>query len=146
LIDRISRDKLAEMLRRFISGQITNFDFEDEIPSSTDFVISEIYDSMWLFYDDFTKHKLEGEWALPKETKKLMARWVIFLHSNEEYKWPTFRYAGVRPLEHNWLSRILKKPEKERKFMESGNYDVWPFINLESYNDAKQNPKLLSGS
>jgi len=146
LIDRVSRDKAAGMLRRFISGQMTNFDFEDKMPSSKDFVISEIYDSMWLFYDDFTKHKMKDEWAFPKDTIKLMARWVIFLHSDEEYKWPKFRYAGIRPLKHNWLSRLLKKPEKEKKFMEFGDYNVWPFFDLESYNNAKQNPKLLSGS
>lgn len=134
---------MAEVLRHFISGQLTNFDFEEKIPSSSDPIILEVYDSIWLYYDDFTKHKLKGKWALPKETKKIMSRWIIFLHSNEEYKWPKFRYAGVRPLEHNRLSRLLKKPEKEQKVMGFGNYDVWPFINLESYNNAKKNPKLL---
>ncbi len=146
MIDRVSRDKTAELLRHFISGQLTNFDFEEEMSSSKDAVISEIYDSIWLFYDDFTKHKMKDDWALPKETKTLMARWIMFLYTNEEYKWPKFRFAGIRPLQHNWISRLLKKPEKERKFMECGEYSVWPFFSMESYNDAKQNPKLMSGS
>ena len=146
MIDREARDKTAEVLRQFISGQLTNFEFENKMPSSKDAVIWAIEDSMWCFYDDFQKHKMKGDWALPKETKNIMSRWVMFLHTNEEYKWPGVRYAGVRPLKHGWLSRLFGKPQKELNFMLTGSYSVWPFINVESYQDALQNPKLLSGS
>ena len=146
MIDREARNQMAELLRHFISGQITNENFEENTPNSKDPIITAIWNSIWLFYDDFKEHKLKGEWALPKETKNIMARWVMFLHTNEEYSWPSFSYAGVRPLKHGWFSRLLRKPLKEQKFMESGVYSVWPFINTESYNNAKSNPKLLSNS
>ena len=146
MVDRESRDKAAEVLRRFISGQITNFDFEAKMPLSEDEVILAVEDSMWCFYDDFRKHKMKGEWKLPKETVEIMSRWIIFLHTNNEYKWPNFSFAGIRPLEHGWLSKLSGKPIKEQAFMQTGAYSVWPFFDMESYNNALQNPRLLSGS
>jgi hypothetical protein len=145
VVDRDARDKAAAILRHFISGQITNFKFEGELPSSNDPVISAIEDSMWFFYDDLTKHKMKGDWALPKQTKEIMARWIMFLYTDEEYKWPEFPHAGVRPLKHGWLSRLLGKAREEQMFMGSGAYNVWPFFNKESYKNAKRDPKLLSG-
>ena len=129
MIDREARDKTAEVLRHFISGQITNFKFENEMPSSDDPVISAITDSMWVSYDDFTKHKMKGNWVLPKETKERISRWIMFLHTDEEYKWPIFPYAGVRPLKHGWVSRLLGKPLEENMFIKFGAYSVWPFFN-----------------
>lgn len=144
MIDRKSRNKVAEVLRHLISGKITNFDFEGAIPSSDDPAISAIEDSAWCFYDDFREHKLKDEWALPEKTRKTVVRWILFLHTSEEYQWPEFRFAGVRPLRHGWFSRLLGKPEKERTFMQSGTHSVWPFFNGESYDSALRNPRLLS--
>ena len=146
MIDREARDKAAEILRQFISGQITNFAFEEKMPQSRDSAILAIEDSMWCFYDDFKKHKMKGKWKLPEETKKEMARWVMFLYSNEEYKWPNYSYAGVLPLRHGWFSKLRGKPRKEKEFMQFGEYEVWPFLNKESYESALQNSKLLYGS
>ena len=146
MIDREARDKAAEVLRHFISGQITNFEFENKMPPSKDPVILAIEDSMWCFYDDIQRHKMKGKWKLPNDTKEIMSRWIIFLHTEEQYQWPDTRFAGVRPLKHGWLSNLLGKPKKEQEFMQSGSYSVWPFINMESYNNALQNPMLLSGS
>lgn len=146
MIDREARDKAAEILRHFISGQITNFELEAEMPTSDDPVISAIEDSVWLFYDDFSKHKMKSDWALPKEAKELMARWIMFLHTDEEYKWPAFPHAGVRPLKHGWLARLLGKHLEEKMFMGCGTYGVWPFFDESSYDIAKRNPRLLSKS
>ncbi len=146
MIDIEARKKAAEVVRRFISGRITNFDFEKNMPATADLAVQAIEDSLWLVYDDFEKHKLDAEWVLPGGTKSQMARWVMFLHTDEEYRWPTFRYPGLRPLKHGLVSRLLNKPHREYEFMSSGEYDVWPFISKEQFEHAKQNPVLLAAS
>ena len=83
---------------------------------------------------------------MPEDTKKQMVRWVLFLYSDAEYEWPKIRFAGIRPLKHGFVSKLFGGPQKELSFMASGNYAVWPFISAESFEYAKQNPTLLSGS
>ena len=146
MIDRAARDKAAEVIRRFISGQITNFDFETQMPTSDDRVIFAIEESLWPFYDDFKSHKLSGLWKLPDKTKSEMARWVMFLHADEEYLWPKASFPGIRPMHHGLVSKLFRGPEREQKFMQAGIYSVWPFINNESFQQAKQKPVLLAGS
>ena len=145
-MDRKARDIVAEVLRHFISGQITNFDFEDKIPITKDPVIWAIEDCVWCFYDDFTKHKMKGNWALPQESKLQMARWLVFLYSNEEYMWPKISYPGLRPVEYGFLAKLFNKHKAQEIFMGTGDYSVWPFISKATYNNAKQNPVLLAGS
>lgn len=143
-IDRTARNKMAELLRHFMTGSITNFVFEDKIPPSKDPVISAIESSIWCFYDDLKEHKLDNEQVLPKEIKKLMSRWIMFLYSDEDYQWPSMSYPGIRPLKHSMFSKLFGRPAKEKKFMSYGDYNVWPFINEGSFNNAKENPKLLN--
>ncbi len=143
LIDRKARDKAAELVRRFVRGQISNFEFEGETPNTVDRGVLAIVHSLWCFYDDFEEHKLSGKRAFPVETKKQLIRWIVFLHTDEEYLWPEISYPGVRPTEHGFFSRLFKEPEKEREFMKAGDYSVWPFISKDMFNRARKNPKLL---
>lgn len=146
MIDRSSRDKTAELLRHLISGQITNFDFEEQLPSSKDAAIEAITSSAWCFYDDFEKHKLKGNKALSKDLKKKLARWIMFLYTDLEYEWPPISAPGLRPLNHSLISRLLGNPAKERKFMIFGEYEVWPFISKKAFLDATKIPRLLAGT
>ena len=139
MIDRQARDLAAEILRQFFSGRFSQFDFEERIPESKDPAISAIDHTVWCFYDDFCEHKMTGEWKLTPEWRRIIARWVMFLHCDFEYEWPSVRYPGLRPLVRTFFRR------KEKQFMESGDYDVWPFINRASYESAKSNPVLLAG-
>jgi hypothetical protein len=144
--DTEARREAAEIVRHFLSGRLSNFEFEDKMPSTDDQAVRAIEDSLWYVYDDFTEHKLAGEWALPKETRARMARWIVFLHSDEEYLWPRISCPGLRPLEHGVFSRLFNGPRREELFMQVGNYDLWPFINEESFDRANRNPVLLAGS
>ena len=82
---------------------------------------------------------MTGERKLAPEWKRVIARWVMFLHSDFEYEWPNVSYPGLRPLERTFYRK------KEKRFMESGDYDVWPFISKASFESAKANPVLLMG-
>ncbi|WP_444943823.1 hypothetical protein ACJJIK_21540 [Microbulbifer sp. ZKSA006] len=138
MIDREARKKTAELLQQFSVGKVTNFEFEENIPDSRDLVIGAIANSAWCFYDDFKEHKMVDEKALSEEMKSNVERWILFLSTDVEYEWPPFTYPGVRPLSHGFWSKLFGSKAKERKFMSSGDYSVWPFISRESYNRVQE--------
>ncbi len=148
MVDRDARDKAAELLRQFLAGTITNFELENSWPSSSDRVLRAIEDTLWCFYDDFEEHAMRGRWALPKDRKKNMARWVVFLHSDEEYQWPAIGFPGIRPLRSGWLARLTGiarwRKKKEAVFMASGEYAYWPFISRASFERGSESPMLLA--
>jgi hypothetical protein len=146
MIDIEARKKAAEVARRFVAGQISNFEFENEFPSSKDPAIWAIEDTLWCFYDDFEEHHLKGKWSVPEETKSLMIRWVMFLYSREEYGWPQISCPGVRPIEYGLFGRLFNRHKRQHEFLSSGDIEYWPFITKESYENAKKNPVLLAGS
>lgn len=146
MIDSGARKRAAEIARRFVEGQVTNFKFENNFPSSKDPAMWAIEDTLWCFYDDFDEHCLTGKWAVPEETKSLMQRWVMFLYSSEEYGWPKISHPGVRPIEYGLFGKLFNRHNKQHDFLTSGEMEFWPFISKESFARAKQNPVLLAGS
>ncbi len=70
MIDIEARKKVAEVARRFVAGQISNFEFESKFLPSQDPAIWAIEDTLWCFYDDFEEHHLKGKWRVPAETPK----------------------------------------------------------------------------
>jgi hypothetical protein len=75
MIDRQARDKLAEEIRHFVECFTDNFQFDNaalEIEMK-DRGVSEIYEAMWLTYDDLTRHKMDGTHALSKEQTAVSA-------------------------------------------------------------------------
>lgn len=146
MIDIKTRRKAAEVARHFISGQITNFDLENQFPTSEDPVIRAIEDSLWCFYDDFEEHKLKGKWKIPQETKNSVLRWILFLYSKQEYKWPKISYPGIRPIRYGFLGKLFKRDKYQQKFLSTGDIRCWPFVNKKFFQNTKNNPVLLSGS
>lgn len=146
MIDTVARRKAAEGARRFVAGQISNFEFENGFPSSKDPALWAIEDTLWCFYDDFEEHHLKGEWEAPEETKSLMLRWVTFLYSNQEYEWPKISYPGIRPIEYGLFGKLFNRHKVQHEFLDAGDIEFWPFINKESFQRAKNSPILLTGS
>lgn len=149
VVDRKARDSAAELLRQFASGRITNFELENCWSNSKDPALQALESTIWCFYDDFKEHALQGPSALASEMKRVVARWIVFLHSNEPYQWPSIAYPGVRPLHRSWLTRRLGLvkllTQKEQRFIKAGSIEVWPFIDRQSFENARRRPKLLSG-
>jgi hypothetical protein len=146
VIDVQARRVAAEAARRFVAGQISNIEFENRTPSSKDPAIWAIEDTLWCFYDDFEEHALRDKWEVPEETRKLMNRWVAFLYSQEEYLWPKISYPGVRPLEIGFWGRLFNRHIQQQEFMSVGDFNYWPFINKESFQNANSSPVLLSAT
>jgi hypothetical protein len=151
MVDRIARKQAAETIRHFVSGQITNDDFIERYPHSrNDPVIWALYDTIWCLYDDIAIHKLTGKDALPKEIKKRIARWLLFLYSDKEYEWPRISSPGFCDFPtDSWLGKVMRILFSygviEAGFMACGDYDVWPFLSREDFEDARRKPVLLTG-
>jgi len=97
MVDRASRDRLAENLRHFAAGLITNDEYEDRILESRrtgDKAIEEIFHQVWYCYDDLSEHRLTGRHSLTMEGRKTLARLTLFLKSDIEYEGPILSLPG----------------------------------------------------
>ncbi len=143
MIDRAARNKLAELIRSFIAGRLTNEEFEDRLCDSKDPAIHAVsFIGIWPLYDDFQEHQLTGEWSLTKEERHEVARWIMFLKTDCEYEWP--RRDGWEGLKQD-LTWLLTLGRNHEKLEDAGDFCVWPFISRESYWEALSRPIYLSG-
>ncbi len=152
MIDREARKRAAETIRHYVCGIITNKEFERRYPiSKTDPVIHALDDSLWATYEDIFTHKLIGKNAASQEMKERIARWQMFLYSGKEYQWPQISDSGFRDLHIDlWIGDIIRSifgyGTKSSKFMAHGDYDVWPFMRREEFEEARKKPFLLKGN
>lgn len=147
MIDKEARKKTAELIRHLVSGQISNYQFEDTIPASSDLAISEVFQhGAWMLYSDFPEYKLIKKNRIPDNNRPEIAKWILFLQTDEEYKWP--KYPPFHPflyLVANLLTFGFVSKQSFKKWKTAGDFDVWPFISREDYKKANSNPTYLSG-
>ncbi len=152
-IDREARDRASQIMRDFISGKISNDAFADACPRTEDRAVYAIWDTAWLFYDDFKEHRLAGRYRLSPEQKRACVRWILFLHSDLPYVWPDIRFPGADPaarVEPSIIRRFLSSlnaigPERAAEFLSAGHYPVWPFQKKADYKRSLNAPRLLAG-
>ena len=86
-VDREERDKLIEIINRFINREITSFQYDDELfeelsyiseDSLTDQTIIKTRDILWYYYDDIVDHKAE----FSKEAWDFHQRLILILKSD----------------------------------------------------------------
>lgn len=145
MIDREARDKLAEGIRALAAGQITNDQFEDGRVNyrSQDPAITGIFDSgAWHLYDDLSEHKLAGQYRLTRDAKAEIARWILFLKTDNEYEWP--KSPWYWPLA-SLLTFGLLSLVRGAWFRRQGDIDVWPFLRRSDYERVLASPPYLSG-
>ncbi len=177
MVDIERRKKLAFHLRQFSVGLTSNDDFEVSMmeditdgslpeqfhrysdPLIDDPVILPIVEHSWCLYDDTKNHKLKGRYQLNQEALKTIARWILFLRSDQEYKWPYL--DPLSPVMRFSLTDIIKtilslgqhyrnkRIDKEVEFINwkaLGNYDYWPFFSEEEYSRQLQQPPFLAAA
>jgi hypothetical protein len=150
MIDRDARNRVAESLRHLVSGQITNDQFEDAAwIESNDAAIDAVKWQAWLLYSDLHGHKLTGSDAVSKSDRRIVARFILFLHSDLEYEWPRHPFDGGVGVMARLLSYVLSlgviPRHVDKRWEAAGDFDVWPFIRREDYEEALAEPKLLRG-
>ncbi len=151
-IDREARTKAASLLRRILEGNATNYQFEDEWPSSrSDSALDAIVNMLWFTYDDYPEYKF-SEKRFRKEDVEMVQRCEIFLKLDCEYVWPKVNLARLfsMPSPSNWFHRmlkldkrkahLLKKKELEiESFKSAGDFEVWPFLRRNDYERELKN-------
>lgn len=147
MIDREARDCLAEATRHFAVGLSTNFEFDDTAFSlrTTDRGVLEIRQELWSIYDDLREHELKGEWNLSEKQRKVVARIVMFLKSDFEYKWPVVPtwYRLLRPL--LWIPTIgIGTKALDDKYRVRLDMEIWPFSSSEEIQSARTTPTYLA--
>jgi hypothetical protein len=148
VICRDSRDRLALALRRYAAGRITNDDLDAIDVDSGDRGAAAIKHRAWFLYDDLMEHRATAKYLIPREGRRELARWVVFLHSEHEYLWPEFSFIDVLNIPLNlltlgWWARYRSRRYAE--FREAGDFPVWPFLRTSEFEAAIRTPKFLSG-
>lgn len=96
MINSELRAELAQDIRRLATGRMTNDEFDDRYyevyEPSDDRAIHAIARFCYGLYssDLLLPIRLRGRYALDRETKKAVARCVLFLRTGNEYGWPAF--------------------------------------------------------
>jgi len=135
MVDIKSRLKLAELIRYVVAGLITVDEFEDAIPVSEDKAVDGIYYiGAWHLYSDWTD-RLIGKNKVSKDNKNIIARWILFLKTPQEYSYPEQRpidaLLGIVTLGF-WMKKV------EKRFIQTGDTDYWPFRNKNIFEEAKR--------
>ena len=129
---------------------MTNDEFEDSLPRdlSSDGVIDPIESRAWTFYSDMHEHYLDRD--LSRAVREDVARWILFLQRDLEYRWP--RGPWDRFPIYNWPLNLLtlgwweqRKARLLRDWERHGDVDVWPFLTRSEYSAACAEPRLLVG-
>ncbi len=150
MIDRRGRDQMAKVLRQFFGRQITNDDFDGavEVHKSPDLVLKTIESLAWTLYDDHKTHYLD------RETRSLakdhVARWILFLQTDFEYRWPKGPYDGFPTisllrnlLTLGWWER--RKARLAAEWERHGDVSIWPFLDRAEMEAARTQPRFLVG-
>ncbi len=97
MVDRKSRDELAEMLRQLCSGTLTIDEYESRvmqtsIVDSDDRAVKYILSTAETLYDTFSSpiflRRFRGKYRLAKKVRREISTAIVFLHSDLEYEWP----------------------------------------------------------
>lgn len=140
-VDREARDRLAELLRHFVANQMTNFEFDDAAfeVNTDDEGVKAVRDQAWMQYDDLHMHKLDGKWAIEGEHRREVARWILFLKSDCEYRWPVMRWWQKLLFPVVTLLTLGLGSYLWRQWYASrGASDLWPFIRREEFESANE--------
>jgi hypothetical protein len=97
-----------------------------------------------MLYDDRRRYRLTGTDRAGKDAREVVARLVVFLHTNREYEWPSS--SGLGPalwLVAATLSLGYARRVQQRRFESHGDIDVWPFLRRGDLDDALTDPTYL---
>jgi len=176
MIDLNRRKKLALHLRQLATGLISNDDFEERIMDDVtygwlpeqfyrakeskkdDEIIRPILEFSWCLYNDTYNHKLKGRHELTELQKKEIARFILFLHSEQEYEWnyvdminPKIRFSFKESLKSiltfgkYYRDKKLSREQEFELMKKEGNFEYWPFKTKANYESQLEQKIFLAG-
>jgi hypothetical protein len=149
MIDRLARNQLAEAIRALVSGKISNDEFERGVPlRSADPAVWHLYfDGAWFLYSDLWEYRLGNPHRLSRQGKTEVARWVLFLKTDQPFEWP--QPSGLERallFVGGLLTFGVVINFARRKYQASGKWSVWPFISQRAYEDALKSPVYVDAA
>jgi hypothetical protein len=155
MVDRVGRDVLAEALRQLIAGTITNLEYEDrahlslngrkERVAQEDPALWAVFSRAWFLYTDIREQRLRGKEAIPRNVRRKLATWVVFLKSDVEYRWPIKSFISFTGCILRVLTLGLAGFFIRSRFDRVGDSTIWPFWTREELADALARPVYLAG-
>jgi hypothetical protein len=97
MVDKEARAELRIALRRLVTGRMTNDDFDDvytKYCSSADEAVASIVCFGWSLYSDSSTYRLKGVDALSPELRSWASRAILFLYTDQKFRWPSFDYVS----------------------------------------------------
>jgi hypothetical protein len=148
VIHRESRARLAETLRQYVTGRVSNDDLDEVDVDWRDRGAVAVKEMAWRLYDDTRHHHVEGRLPKGSEERRLVATWIAFLHSDAEYLWPQYSFIQIVNWPMNlvtfgWWERMKRK--RWEQFLEAGDFTAWPFCRRGDLEAVARRPKLLAG-
>ncbi|SRR6266567_9541410 len=148
MVDALKRKRAVDLVRRFIDGQISNDEYDNDFPDDTqDQGLLVVYDRLWFLYSDLRTHRLDKN-TLSSEDRKLIERCITFLKTDLEYDGPPLRerkpISGLR----DFFRRLSPSKEPYSLMGEQSQKDSafvtpwWPFASEEQY--RQHGPKAVT--
>lgn len=131
-----SRRALAQALRHYVSGQLSNDHLDEVVVSREDRGVVAVKEMAWTLYDDFRHHYAEGRHSLGQDSRREIARWILFLNTDLEYAWPVFSFRQSVNWPMDLITRGWWERRKRRAFVEfksAGDFSVWPFLSQSEF-------------
>ncbi|TYT24834.1 hypothetical protein FZO89_00245 [Luteimonas viscosa] len=147
MIDYRARSTLAQAARVLVAGRITNYQFENREPESSDPAVKEIsYMGFWPLYSDTPEYRLDGDRKLSPEDRLFAARCILFLKSGLRYSWPIPSWWDSTWLQiRSTVTFGRAKREYQEHLSSLGDVDLWPFQSASQYAEALRSPVYLMG-
>jgi hypothetical protein len=148
MICRASRDRLALALRRYAAGRISNDDLDCVEVDRRDLGAMAVKHEAWFLYDDIRHHYATRKHAIDRAGRRELAKWVLFLNSDDEYLWPGHAFVPIVDWPLNlftfgWWGR--RQNLRRRQFEQAGDISAWPFITIRQLEDAVRRPRYFAG-
>jgi hypothetical protein len=137
---------------------MTNDEYEDafdelvyRLQPPVDPALWGVFGQAWYLYDGLYEHRLTGKHRVPREGRREVARWILFLYTNDPYEWPesvspfsTASLLGFLPniLALGAFSRWQVRHIAARSALDDS---VWPFCHAVRVLEAARRPLFLAG-
>jgi hypothetical protein len=144
MVDKISRQRVRQILTAVAIGRITNYECENEfldLPKDDPVVYAMFRTINEIGGED--EETINAVFKRGTQMRARLCRWILFLKTDLEYHWPQERAApGIRDFyKPNFLARLLRFKTStslsNERFFKSGDYDVWPFLKEHEFESAR---------
>jgi hypothetical protein len=138
MIDMASRRQLIQMLMELAEGSLARDRFEAQRPRSKDLAVREVAGQAWLLFEDLRQQTRTGRYRLARDDRRDVERWILFLESEREYRWPALpRWARIIGFVPSILTFGLLWRPYRFWFERQGDFRVWPFRDRSELDEAR---------